>query len=329
MRVGVVGVGAMGQNHVRVLADLTDLVGVVDSSREGGTAVAKRFHVPYFPSIKGLVEAGAEAATVATPTETHRAVASELLDAGIHTLVEKPFTGRASDAEALALKARDQGVTLAVGMVERHNPVVAHARRALRGGDFGRLLTLASRRVSSFPSRVRDVGVILDLGIHDIDVMRHLAGDVESVYALGGRHRHERFEDYADLLLTFAGGEVGFIEVNWLTPMKVRRLALTCERNFVEMDYTAQTVTVSSATLGELDLANLYRAPFEYHVQTVQVKREEPLVRELRDFLEAIEERRPPLVTAGDALQTLQVAEACVDSQRRGRRVDILTQGLP
>src|SRR5205823_13095463 len=149
-----------------------------------------------------------------------------------------------------------------------------------------------------FPGRVRDVGVVMDLGVHEIDVLRYLvASPVESVFALGGRKVHGAFEDHANVLLRFQNGVHGFVEVNWLTPMKVRMLALTCLKNFVEVAYTDQSVTVSSSTLGPPDPFNLYHIPLYYHTQKVHVRKEELLRSELLYFLDAIQSKRPLLVS--------------------------------
>jgi len=184
------------------------------------------------------------------------------------------------------------------------------------------LRTAGARRVSNFPDRIRDVGVIMDLGIHDIDVLRFVAGSsVESVYASGGRRVHATFEDHASILLNFSSGVTGFVESSWLTPMRVRKFALTCLKNFVEVDYTEQSVLISSSTLERYDPSDLYRVSFHYDTRQVSVQKEEPLRRELQDFLAAVEKKRAPLVTGEDAIQTLRVCEAAVRSQREKKLV--------
>ena len=176
--------------------------------------------------------------------------------------------------------------------------------------------------MSSFPDRIRDVGVIMDLGIHDVDVLRFIVGTpVESVYASGGRRVHKTFEDHATILMNFGNGVTGFVEVSWLTPMRVRKFALTCSKNFVEVDYTEQSVLISSSTLERYDPSDLYRVSFHYDTRQVAVQKEEPLKRELQDFLAAVEGKRPPLVTGEDAIQTLRVCEAAVRSQREKKLV--------
>jgi UDP-N-acetylglucosamine 3-dehydrogenase len=324
MRVGVIGVGSMGQNHARVYSEIADLVGVADRDESTAKAIADRFHAERFADYRELLKEDLDAVSVATPTETHLPITMDVLEAGIPALVEKPLCLTAKDGAKLAKAAEDVDIVLAVGLIERHNPAIAYARDALVDGRFGDVITVSARRVSSFPERVRDVGVIMDLGIHEVDVMRHLLGaEVRSVYAQAGRQVHEHFEDYANILLRFDNGVEGFIEVNWLTPMKVRKLALTCTRSFVELDYTNQSLTVSSSKLKEFQPYDIYHSPLEYDIRQENLKRQEPLRRELEDFLRAVETGGKPLVDAWDANATMEVMEAAVRSNAEGRVVAV------
>lgn len=323
-RVGVIGVGSMGQNHARVYSEIADLRGVADPDVKKAGAVFNRLQVDYFPDYHALLKEDLDAVSVCVPSHLHSKVAMDVIRAGVDVLVEKPLAPSVSAAQKIVEAADRAGVVLAVGHLERHNPAIALVERQLGAGDYGDLITLAARRVSSFPTRVRDVGVILDLAVHDIDIMRYLVGArVDSVYALSGRRMHDRFEDHANLLLRFTNGVHGFIEVNWLTPTKVRRLALTCQKSFVEVDYTEQSVTVSSTTLGRYDSFNLYQIPLEHHVRRVHVRKEEPLRLELKDFLDASKKKRAPLVSGRDAVETLRVAEAAVLSHQLGHAISL------
>jgi UDP-N-acetylglucosamine 3-dehydrogenase len=324
MRVGVIGVGSMGQNHVRVYSEIADLVGIADPDVNAGGPASNRFNVSYFTDPTELLKEELDAVSVCVPTEHHAKVALAVIRAGIPLLVEKPLAATVDEAVRIVDAARHAGVTLAVGHIERHNPAIAAVKRQLQEGQYGDLVTATARRVSAFPGRVRDVGVVMDLGVHEIDVLRYLVGaPVESVFALGGRKVHAAFEDHANVLLRFRNGVHGFVEVNWLTPMKVRRLALTCLKTFVEVDYTEQSVTVSSSTLGPLDPFNLYQIPLEHHQQKIHVRKEEPLKRELLDFLDAIREKRPPLVSGEDAVETLRVAIGATESHRTGKLIQL------
>ncbi|HYM39100.1 MAG TPA: Gfo/Idh/MocA family oxidoreductase [Thermoplasmata archaeon] len=323
MKVGVIGVGSMGQNHARVYAEIADLMGIADPDVKAGGALLERLPVRnYFPDYRSLLKEDVDAVSICVPTGLHAKIALDTIRAGVNLLVEKPLAPTVAAAKKIVEAADRAGVTLAVGHVERHNPAIALVKRQLEAGDYGNLITVSARRVSSFPTRVRDIGVILDLGVHDIDVMRYLVDSpVRDVFALSGRRLHERFEDHANILLRFEDGVHGFLEVNWLTPTKVRHLALTCQKSFVEVDYTDQSVTVSSSTLGELDSFNLYQIPLENHVRRIHVRKEEPLRRELVDFLAAAKAHRAPLVTGQDAIETLRVVEAAMLSHRLRRAV--------
>ena len=324
MRVGVIGVGAMGQNHARVYSDVAELVAVADPDEKAGGLVMNRFTTGYYSSYRDLLKEDLDAVSICVPTQYHVPVALEAIEAGLNILVEKPLAPSVPEAQEIVDAAHDAKVVLAVGHVERYNPAISIVKRHVEANQYGDLITISSRRVSSFPPRVRDIGVVMDLGVHDIDVMRYLVGSpVDTVYALSGQRVNERFEDHANILIRFQNAVNGFVEVNWLTPMKVRRLDLTCLKNFVEVDYSEQSITVSSSTLGAFDPFNLYQVPLEHHTQKIHVRKEEPLKRELADFLAAIREKRAPLVTGEDAVETLKVAEAAILSDKEGTVVQV------
>ncbi|MFQ6129050.1 MAG: Gfo/Idh/MocA family oxidoreductase [Thermoplasmata archaeon] len=324
LRVGVIGVGSMGQNHARVFSEIAELVGVADKDSGRGKRVAERFNTEWFQNYEDLLNQGIDAVSVATPTALHYHVAKDAIESGVHILVEKPMCSTIEESEKIVDLAESSGLTLAVGHIERHNPVVNFTKKGIREGRYGDVITISARRVSSLPSRIRDVGVILDLGIHDIDVMRYLLGsEVASVFASGGRIRHENFEDHANIMLSFENGTNGFVEANWLTPMKVRRLSLTCLENFVEIDYITQSIQISSSTLGRLDSFNLYQIPLEFDTRTISLEKREPLKNELKDFLNAIEKKRNPLISGRDGLKTMLVVMAAIESQKTGKRIEL------
>ncbi|MHA2434011.1 MAG: Gfo/Idh/MocA family protein [Candidatus Thorarchaeota archaeon] len=323
-RVGVIGVGSMGRNHARVFSEMAELVGVADKDSDAGKKVANGFGAEWFQDYEDLLKKDIDAVSVATPTDLHYQVAKDAIESGVHVLVEKPMCSTIEESEKLIELAESSGLTLAIGHIERHNPVVDFAKKGIVDGRYGDLITISARRVSSLPSRIRDVGVILDLGIHDIDVMRYLVGsEVSSVFASGGRIKHKSFEDYANIMLSFENGASGFIESNWLTPMKVRKLALTCLKSFVEIDYITQSVKISSSTYGRLDSFNLYRIPLEFDTRTISLEKREPLWNELKDFLDAIQKNRDPLISGRDGLKTMQVVMAAIESQKTGTRTDL------
>ncbi|PIV68454.1 MAG: hypothetical protein COS08_06605 [Euryarchaeota archaeon CG01_land_8_20_14_3_00_38_12] len=323
LRTGVIGVGSMGQNHARIYYENANLVGVADLNKEAVKKVTERYNTKYYTDHKKLLK-NVDAVSIAVPTVLHYKVAMDAIDAGKHVLIEKPICDNIMDGEKLVQRADEQGVVLAVGHVERHNPVVRFAKEALKKKRFGNVISIAARRVSLYPARIKDVSVVLDIGIHDIDVIRYLTGsEIKTVYALAGKTGNTKFEDYANILLSFNNNISGFVEVNWLTPMKVRKLSLTCTKNFVEADYMNQSVRISSSKLVGYDVTDLFKTSFEFDEREMFLKKEEPLKNEIIDFMNAIKKKRKPLVTGNDGLKALQIALAAERSYKEGKQISM------
>jgi len=325
LRTGVIGVGSMGRNHARVCSEMGALSAIADSEAGVAKPLAEKLGVGYFSDYRKLLKSDIDAVTVATPTNTHYRIASDAFKAGKHVLVEKPICFSIQEAEKLVKAAEKEGLVLAVGQIERHNPVVKFASDSIMKGKFGDVVSIAARRVSTLPGRIRDVGVLMDLGIHDIDVIRYLArSPAKSVYALAGKRQNRDFEDHANILLDFENDILGFVEVNWLTPMKVRRLSITCLKNFVELDYMKQTADVSSSQVsGAIDHSDLYRLPIEFDIRHVSLKKQEPLRNEQEDFLDSIRRGREPLINGRDGTETLRVCQAALRSIKEGKRIKL------
>lgn len=326
LEIGVIGTGSMGKNHARVCSELEqiELVGIADVNRETAKNVAEKFDTKAFFDYKELLQE-VDAVIIATPTVTHHDIAMDFLNNGKHVLVEKPICDSAEKAQILTKKAEETDLVLAVGHIERHNPAVKFVKEAMQNKKFGELITITSKRVSNFPGRIKDVGVIFDFGVHDIDVMRYLAGNVESVYARAGKfNKNIAHEDHANVVLNFENGVCGIVEVNWLTPTKIRKLFLTCSKNFVEADYMNQTVTISSSSFKQIDEMDLYRIPIEYNTNQIALEKREPLRNEIEDFVTAIQQSKQPLATGNDGLLALKIVEAATQSYKKGEEVKIL-----
>lgn len=323
MRVGVIGTGSMGANHVRLYSEMGYLSGITDLDQASGKRLAEKHGTEFVGSISDLLEK-VDAVTVATPTFTHYDIVKQALEKGVDVLVEKPFTGDPAKAMELCRLAEDNGRVLAVGMVERFNPVVAAVKEKLDAGEFGRLITFSSRRVSSMPYRIRDVGVIMDLGIHDVDVFTYLSqSPVKYVYAIGGIANGAPFEDHAVIMLETEAGIKGVIEVNWLTPMKVRSVSLTCSKMFSQFDYTNQSISTSSSKYENGSNGTCFETPWEFDHRTLVLKKKEPLKMELTNFLDSVKGRGKPLVSGWEALNDLNICLAALRSIREGSRVSL------
>ena len=323
MRVGVIGVGSIGQNHARVLSGKGVLSAVADVDVDRAKSTGDRYSVNSYSDYQEMISGNVDAVVIATPVSTHAAIARHAIDKGKHVLIEKPMTGNSRILQDLSNLAEKNAVILAAGLIERHNPIVAYAKGNLEAGEYGELVTASTRRVSSKSTWVHDIGVIMDLGIHDIDVLRFIVGSsVESVFALGGG-KHVNQEDYANILLDFNNRKTGIVEVNWLTPMKVRRLSLTCSKNYVDIDYMDQSALICSSSFTDPASQNLYDVPLEFYTRKVSLKKDEPLKHELEDFITASEKGREPLVTGASAVEVLRIAEAALESLTTCRKVTI------
>ena len=326
LRTAVIGLGSMGANHARVLAELPDveLAGVADPDAERVARATAGRTVPGFPSGAALLrETHPDLVTVAAPTRTHASLALEAIAAGAHVLVEKPIAATVAEARRLAEAAESAGVLLTVGHIVRFDPAIEALRARLAAGQGGCVLQLRARRVNPFPERIRDVGVIHDLATHDIDVMRYLLGrEVERVYAEALRHVNTAFEDLLAGLLHFEDGTLGVLDCNWLTPAKERVLEALCERGVFVVDLAAQSLTfyerfparAREGAAGAVTEGPMSRYP---------VAQGEPLRAELAAFCEAVRRGGPPPVAPADAIAALAVAEALAQSAVTGTPVAV------
>jgi predicted dehydrogenase len=325
LRLGVLGAGSMGFHHARVLAEMEDveLVGVADPDPVSRARVARRLRATAFADHRQLLAATRpHAVTVAVPTTLHHRVASDAIEAGCHVLVEKPIASTCDEGADLIVQAAERGVALSVGHVERFNPAVRELRRRLEGGALGSVFQVHARRLGPFPARVRDVGVVVDLATHDLDVMRFLLdSDVERVYAETARRIHTEHEDLLSGLVRFANGAIGVLDVNWLTPTKIRELSVTGERGMFVVNYLTQDLIFHHNDWAQRTWAPGGGQPTvsEGDVIKIRLDREEALAAELAAFVAAVRGDGPLLVTGWDGLEALRLAEAIRQSGREHR----------
>lgn len=331
IRVGIIGLGVMGRNHARILDDLdqAQLVAVCDPSVEAMGWARKR-HLTGYRSYRELFkQESLDAVTVAVPTRFHLEVGLAALDHGLHVLMEKPIAADLTEARQLVGAAKRQERVLAVGHVERFNPAVRELKRRMDAGEVGRVFQVHSRRQGPFPARVRDVGAVIDLATHDLDVMRFLLeSEVVRVYAETERRIHTEHEDLLNALLRFENGAVGVVQVNWLTPTKIRELAVLGERGMLQVNYITQDLVFyenSSASVPEHPLA-LPTGVSEGVVVRHTVERAEPLRIELESFLASVADGTPPQVDGEDGLRALALALNLVESGNEGRVLDVVLE---
>jgi UDP-N-acetylglucosamine 3-dehydrogenase len=317
LRIGVIGLGMMGRHHVRVTheVDGVRLVAVADAQ---GDPHGVAGGLPVLESVAALIEQGIDAAVVAVPTGYHEAVALELANAGVHTLVEKPIASDSAAGERVAAAFEQAGLVGAVGHIERYNPALQDLRRRLEEGELGDLYQIATRRQGPFPARIADVGVVKDLGTHDIDLTAWLA---QSAYtSISARTTTRSGRPHEDMVS--ATGHL----VNWLSPMKERVTVVTGERGAFVADTVSADLTFfeNGTQATEWESVAAFRGVSEGSMIRYALAKREPLRSEHEAFRDAILGVSAGTVTMREGLTTLRVAEAVVESARSG-----LSQSLP
>jgi predicted dehydrogenase len=330
IRVALLGAGAMGRNHARVLRTIEGirLVAVADADPDAARAVAAPIGVAHSDDPLAVIdETPLHAVVIATPTTSHAGLAHAALDRGLAVLVEKPLAPSVEEAESILEKARTTGAPVAVGHVERHNPAVLELGRRLRDGWLSTVYAIASRRAGPFPARIRDVGVTVDLATHDVDILSWIAGERPTrVYAETAQRLHATHEDLLYATLHFPSGITGMIDVNWLTPAKRRSLTVVGEEGMFELDYLTQRLTFTRSDISRPRLIRGYAPTFEGDEAVIDVDSTEPLAAELRDFIDSVRVGRRPTVSAEDGVWAVAIANGLLEAART--RMPVTLDGL-
>jgi UDP-N-acetylglucosamine 3-dehydrogenase len=316
LRIGVVGVGVMGSNHARVLSDMAgvELVGVADPDRKARDFVSGALGCNAVTDVDELLGCGVEAVTIAAPTHLHHDIALKCIARGVHVLVEKPVASTVEEGRAIVAAARRAGVMLMVGHVERFNPAVESIKRAIKDQD---ILSIAITRVGPFPPRMSNVGVVIDLGVHDIDLIRWFTeSEIVEIQPQMSSAVAER-EDIALLQFRTASGVLAHINTNWLTPFKARTIHIATRDKYLIADLLTLQVTECFG----------FQPDGSYSMRHLSVGYAEPLRAELVAFVDAIRSGEQPAVTGEEAVASLAIAIRCLDArapqaaaQRKGPR---------
>ncbi|MFN2114696.1 MAG: Gfo/Idh/MocA family oxidoreductase [Anaerolineae bacterium] len=328
IRAAVIGVGAMGRHHARVYSELdaTDLVGIADPDADGAAWVQRRHRVPAYSDYRELLERERpDIVSLAVPTQQHLPIALDVIASGAHLLIEKPIAASVEEARQIIDAAAGAERVLTVGHVERFNPAVVELRRRMLDGELGHVFTILARRMGPFPARVRDVGVVVDLATHDLDIISWIVGSpVERVYAETSRRIHTDHEDLLSGLLRFETGEIGVLNINWLTPTKIRELAVTGERGMFVADYLHQDLVFYENVAADRHWEDygVLQGVGEGSMTRLRIDRREPLAAQLEAFAAAVKDGTPPAVSGADGLRALQLALELVASGRDNRVLD-------
>lgn len=338
LRVGVVGLGSMGRHHVRVWSDVegVELAGVADVDELAVARATRGRNLRGFTDIESLLDSGIEAVSIAAPTSFHEAIAVAAMGRGVAVLIEKPIAGDSDAARRIIACAERAGVVATVGHIERFNPAVLELERLLGEQPLGRVFQVKARRTGPMATRIRDVGVTVDLATHDIDIIRRIAGaPVTRVYAEVARRLHSTHEDLFTGLFRFSNDVVGLLDVNWLTPTKIRELSVAGERGMFVVDYLTQDLTFYENSEADPRYETLVRVRgvSEGNMVRYAIERVEPLRAELEAFAAAVRGEHPVGVTLQDGLRAVRIAELALDSARSGRAIAVdeasLTRAAP
>ncbi len=319
IKIGVIGVGNMGQHHTRVLSLLKDveLVGVADINVERGIDIASKYRVRFFEDYRDLLP-HVEAVCVAVPTRAHYPVGMKCLQEGVHVLIEKPIAASIAEAESLVNAAADCQRILQVGHIERFNPAFQELSKVLKTEE---LLALEVHRMSPYSQRANDVSVVLDLMIHDIDLLLELAAaPVIKLTASGSRASDSGYLDYVTATLGFANGIVATLTASKVTHRKIRRFAAHCKNSLTEADFLNNEILIHRQTTANCmtDYGQvLYRQ--DGLIEKVYTSNIEPLHAELEHFVNCVRGGSQPSVGGEQALKALRLAslieQIAVDGQ--------------
>ncbi len=305
VRAGVVGTGQMGQYHVGIYSELYDveLVGIAESDRLRGLSVAGKYNTALYDDYRDLM-GRVDVVSIAVPTSLHYAVAKEFLEAGVHVLLEKPIAHTMEEASELFRIAETHDVVLHIGHVERFNGAIQELKKIVQEPWL-----IESRRLGPFVPRIKDDGVILDVMIHDIDIILNLVGSpIRRIDALGKSISSDR-EDLASVQICFQNGCIANIIASRSTEIKIRTMAITQRDAYILLDYTDQDIRVHRQASSEhIVTRGALRYKQESLIERIFVHKDNPLKLEIKHLIDCVTQEATRVVSVDEELRSLQVA---------------------
>lgn len=314
LKVAVIGAGNMGKNHIRTYSQIADIDfrAISDVNESAGSAVAKEFGVKYYKNYEELIKKESpHIVSICVPTVSHYPIAKYCLNLGINVLLEKPITMRVNEGEQLLKIALKKKAKFLVGHIERFNPAVRKVKEMIDKGELGEITAIIARRVGGFPPQIKDANIAVDLAIHDIDVINYLLGELPRKIVSNKRKVHIRKrEDCVEFFIKYKKASA-YIQTNWITPVKVRKLNITGTDGYLEMDYLTQQIEFFKSNYDKFLEKNGNFSDFVLRFSepdkiTIAVARKEPLKEELQYFIRCVRENL--LVSSQFALDALKIA---------------------
>ena len=303
MKIIQIGAGGWGKNHTRILSEFGVLSAICDMNKERAKEFGEKYNVNYYDSLDQIMtNEDFDGAFICTPTSTHSEIATRLIEAKKHVFVEKPMTYLSEDGEKLVEEAKKNKVVLTSGYIERFNPAVARVKEFLKSKEYGELIRLEFYREHRMPSHIKDVGIIYDTSVHDIDTAMWLFDETpELVFAKSGSINHEH-ENFATIMLGFKDDKIATISSNWITPTRVRNFNAVCTDGRIFSDFITQEIRVETETGS----------------QNPKEPKAEPLSLEIRNFLDSIDGKKELVVKPEQAVNVTRIAEAALLSSQKG-----------
>ncbi|MDC0451060.1 Gfo/Idh/MocA family oxidoreductase [Nitrosopumilus sp.] len=303
MKIVQIGVGGWGGNHARILSELGVLTAICDTNYKISKEYGEKYSINHYGSLDELLNSEEfDGAIVVTPTSTHTEIAMKLVKARKHVFVEKPMTYKSEDGEKLARLAEKNKVILTCGYIERFNPAVDAVKKVVNEKKFGDLVMLEFHRENRIPLHIKDVGIIHDTSVHDIDTANWLFNDMPQViFARAGKIKHE-YEDFANIMLGYKNNKVAIISSNWITPKKIRKFTAVCTEAIISSDFLTQEIIIEK----------------EEESQTIKNEKQEPLRLEIQNFLDSIMDKTKQVVKSQEAVNVTKIAEAALLSSQKG-----------
>lgn len=314
LNVAVIGTGNMGRNHIRTYSEIEEakLVAISDIDEKRGKALSEKFGCSFYNDYNKMFEKEKiDIVSVCVPTFLHHGVCLDVIKHKVNFLVEKPIAKSVGDAEDIIKKAKDTGIKMTVGHIERFNPAVIRLKNMIEEGRLGNITSVLARRVGIFPPQIKDANVVIDLAVHDIDVINYLLDkSPDKVYSGLGKALIEKRHDYANLFLRYNGANA-FIEVNWITPVKIRKLSVTGTKGYAELNYMTQELIFYESIYDKVcdDFGDFVISFGEPNITNIGIRKEEPLKNELRHFIDCIENDKEPVVSGEEAVEALRISE--------------------
>jgi len=303
MKVVQIGTGGWGKNHTRILSKLGVLSAICDIDSQRSKEYGEKYSVNHYESLDDLLSSEEfDVAFVVTPTSTHVEITTKLLEAKKHVFVEKPMTYKSEDGEKLVKLAEKNKVIITCGYIERFNPVVDLVKNYVKEKKFDELIMLEFHRGNRMPLHIKDVGIIYDTAVHDIDTANWLFNDMPHVvFARAGKIKHEH-EDFASIMLGYKDDKIAVISSNWITPKKVRTFSAVCIDAIITSDFISQQVKIEKKD----------------ETKNLRIEELEPLLLEIQSFLGAVEGKNELIVKSQEAVNVTKIAEAALLSSQKG-----------